>query len=121
MLVTALRRLARTISRRKEKIMKVLPFKRKEKAFVQFSPGISDRVPQGVLVAAGIAFISWIPAVVVALATASLTPLYAFAIRDAVALLIAIAIFLLRRSSEPPLSCVPTPEHPHRREVKKAA
>ena len=100
--------------------MKVLPFKQKQKAFTQFSPGIPDRVPQGVLVAAGIAIISWVPALVVALATTSLTPLYAFAIRDLVALLIAIAILHLRKS-EPPLSCVPTPEHRHRREIKKAA
>ena len=100
--------------------MKVLPFKQKEKDFVQFSPGIPDRVPQGIQVAAGIAIISWVPAVVVALSAASLKPLYAFAIRDLVALLIAIAILHLK-TSEPPLSCVPTPEHAHRREVKKAA
>ncbi len=98
--------------------MKVLQFNSR-KLFGQFSPGTPDLVPQGLLVAAGIILISWLPAIVVALAMTSLTPLYAFAIRDAVALLIAIAIY--RKSSEPPLTCVPTPDNPRRREVKKAA
>jgi hypothetical protein len=98
--------------------MKVLQFNSR-RLFGQFSPGTPDVVPQGLLVATGIVLISWVPAIVVALAMTSLTPLYAFAIRDAVALLIAIVIY--KRSSAPPLSCVPTPERPRRREVKKAA
>jgi hypothetical protein len=101
--------------------MKVLQFKLKKRSFVQLIPGMLEWVAQGLLVVSGIILISWVPAIVVALATASPTPLYAFAIRDAVALLIAIAILLYRKSSAPPLSCVPTPEHSRRPEVKKAA
>jgi hypothetical protein len=98
--------------------MKVLQFNSR-RLFGQFSPGTPELVPQGLLVAAVIMLVSWFPAIVVALAMTSLTPLYAFAVRDAVALLIAIVIY--NKSCEPPLSCVPTPEHPRRREVKKAA
>ena len=119
--------------------MKVLQFNSR-KHFGKFGPGTPDPAPQGPLVTAAIKltswlptivvvlaaavaimFISWLPAIVVVLATDSAIPLYAFAARDLIGLLIGILIY--RRSSRSPISCGPTHENPDLpvEEIKKAA
>ena len=100
--------------------MKVLQFNSR-RLFGQFSPGTPDAVPQGALVAVVVTLISWVPAIVAVLAMNSRIPLYAFAVRDVLGLLVGFLIY--RRSSNSPISCMPKHEDPHLpvEEIKKAA
>ena len=100
--------------------MKVLQFNSR-RLFGKFSPGTPDPVPQGLLIAVAITLISWVPAIVVALAMDSRLPLYAFAVRDLLGLLVGILIY--RRSYNSPISCMSMHEDPDLpvEEIKKAA